>query len=174
MDADEFGENTRVYITDYIKFADAKAGGLLTLVAAILGVLGGVAGKVIATIHSGPAPLAVVAFVSAGAIMLSGFLSIWRALEALNPRTGAARASLASFPDIASDGPDNYLKKVGAIAAGGWAGEYALGNAALARVASEKFKAIKKTIWWTRVLLFSTLIVVIVHVVAKVAARERG
>lgn len=166
MECTEFGENTRSYITDYIKFGDAKAGASIGLIGAIDGAIILMAPEALACVSSAPSWL----FVAAGALILgvaaASVMAVYHAVAALSPNTQPATSSLASFPDIAELDDEEYAKRVVSLDASEMAIQYALSVSALAKVASTKFKSISASMWWLRILLFASYGLALAYIVS--------
>jgi len=171
MDTAEFGEKTRAYVTEYIKFADAKAGAIVALVGLVGGALGVSAKPMLGAIASSHWSFGVLA-VSLGVIAaVSGVMCLWHALDALSPRAPQAQRSLASFPDIARIDVDEYVAKARGLDTAGMANEYALVNSTIASIATAKFGSIRGSIWWLRILLLSTYVAALVYAILIAISR---
>lgn len=142
------------YITDYIKFADAKAGLTLTFTAAVGSVVGATAPAVLAVAKD--AGVVAVGFVGAAiaATAISVFMVLLHASAAISPRSDPAQASLVSFPDIARIPTDEYVERVAQASTEQSLRDYSLHNATLARIATAKFKALAMAMRWARFALF--------------------
>jgi hypothetical protein len=173
MDVGEFGEKTRSYVTDYIKFGDAKAGSIVALVGLIGGVLGASAKTLLATMAGSGWPLETFGALVGAAVAVSGVMCLWYSVDALAPRTPSAEKSLASFPDIATYTAKEYVERIAALDASGIAAEYARVNSTLAWIAKAKFDSIGKAMWWLRGLLLSTYLLVLTYAVLCIKSGGR-
>ena len=149
-----FAKDVRDYITDYIKFGDAKAGAILTLALAAATILGGFADKSvgalqIANVFVGPAALFAAVFVVATT------MTLWHLIAAIGPRTDAVGQSLASFPDIAVRSVEDYEAAHNSLSDEAIAREFARLNVQLAKIAKAKFGSVSRAIWWLRIQLLS-------------------
>lgn len=153
-DAVQYVRDTNAYITDYIKFGDAKAGAVLGFVTALGGVLVGSA-PAVPWGHAGAAGWASLLLVLALAASFGcGILSAVFCILALAPNTPSAR-SLNSFPDIAHRSATEYHAQVLALAArDDLVSEYCWHNWTLANIANTKFRHIGRA---TRFLKFGVV-----------------
>jgi hypothetical protein len=158
------------YISEYIKFADAKAAAVLTIIG-MVGALSGVAAPTIFEAASADARLWWGGCVITGAVAISVVMGIHFTVAALMPRSVGAGESLASFPDIARLDVESYLKRTTGLTAEQVDREYALHNATLARVALAKFTAIRGALWWTRVAMVSGYCEAVLYAVSKTTAQ---
>jgi hypothetical protein len=167
----EFGENTRSYLTDYIKFADGKAGAVLTLGIAVASAAGAVADRTSQSFAHVNGAFSVVAILLGFPVVVSTVMLILHAIRAIAPNTKSAQHSLASFPDIASMRPEDYVAACRGLSEDGAVEAYAQVNARLATIATAKFASITEAVWWLRVQVISTyaicLVCGVVHVLDK-------
>jgi hypothetical protein len=168
MNAAEFGEKTRAYITDHIKFGDTKAGAIVALSSGLAGALVAATKSLSDGLHRASAPVQIVATVFGAAFVTSLVMALWRAIDALMPKTPMSDGSLASFPDIARLPTAEYVARIGALDEQKAAAEYASTNAAISRIAVAKFSAIRKAVWWARLLILAAYGLGIVFVVVSV------
>jgi hypothetical protein len=173
MDTAEFGEKNRAYITEYIKFGDAKAGGIVATVGIVGGALGACVRMTFPAISGSLWILGIPAILAAASAALCGLACLWRALDALAPKTPSANRSLASFPDIASASDQEYAANVATLDTASIAAEYASVNRTLASVATAKFKSINSSLFWLRGLLCSTYLVVIVYAALEILTKRQ-
>jgi hypothetical protein len=164
----EFASKTNTYVLDYIKFADTKAGAILTFAGLVGGGIASTAPKTLADAKSIEPVLAWCSIgVLAAALVLAIGVGVY-CLRALLPRTPTA-ASLASFPDIAGMALDEYLARVAGLdRTDATAIEYCKHNWTLSKVASAKFKAIGTATRFLRWMLlagavYGAIAVVIAH-----------
>ncbi len=138
----EFASKTNAYLLDYIKFADVKAGAILTF-AGLVG--GGIASTAPKTLAASTALAPAIGFSAAAVVALTLVFALGVAiccLRAFSPRTPKA-ASLASFADIAGMKLEEYAAGVAALTTGeATAVEYCKHNWTLSHVAQSKFNAI--------------------------------
>jgi hypothetical protein len=158
MDHAEFGENTRQYVAEFVRFADAKAGALLTFSSVVAASLGALCSPALG--HFGtPHPVwTFVAVVASLPFIVATVMTALRCVEALAPRTPAAADSLTSFPDIASVSPEEYVSRVRALPVEGISDEYAKLNSQLSRVSVAKYTALSQAAWWLRVQILSAYV----------------
>lgn len=147
MNKSDYTQNTNTYITEYIKFGDAKAGSILVFLTALVGAMVSLLLKLI--------PLAVghgkcvIVVLGVGLIVYAYYLfkTVLHSLNALNPRVDNAGQSLNSFPDIASFSRDTeYVDTVEGLSESELTKHYSRHNWALSRIALNKFQQISKSI----------------------------
>jgi hypothetical protein len=153
----ELARATRSYITDYIKFGDAKAGAVLGIAVVIAGAVGALLKDSMESIEGANLVLKGWMIVSSAAALWSSAGIAWHCLAALAPKTKPV-ASLASFPDIAKYAPEVYVAQCAEVADEAWAAEYERHSVGLSMIAQSKFDHIAKAIWWLRLLLGSGLL----------------
>ena len=155
------------YITDYIKFADAKAGSILTLV----GLIGAVAGAAAPTALDAMKQTNTILFavgIGAGALTVAcTCVVIFFTIDALSPRTTSS-LSLVSFPDIAKLDGEGYANSVAALSTAQMQRHYAVHNVNLAKIASAKFDDIRVALKWARVAVLAAYVMLLAYAVAKV------
>lgn len=170
MDRADFAARNRDYVTDYIKFADAKAGAILAIGLAVSGLLGSLADK-FASLFTGealPLVLGIVAAVVAIVVVASTAMLVHNIVVALSPRTTAAAKSLASFPDIAAD-PSWYLEQCKALLPDSTAIHFEQHVAQLAAIAAVKFGHIRNAVFWLQFQILSAYALVVFYVVMRVS-----
>ena len=151
----EFASRTNAYLLDYIKFADAKAGAILTFAGVVGGGIASTAAKTLADARTVAAGIELGAAVVIGAVLVLAIGVAMFCLRALAPNTPGA-ASLTSFPDIARMPLDQYVGSVAGLTTDEAAArEYANHNWTLSRVAQSKFDAIKAATRWLRWMIFA-------------------
>lgn len=168
MTPSEFTVSTRDYISDYIKFADAKAGAVMTITVALGAVAGFAANEFFAAVRAASDVWFAAATIIAAVGAACAAMTVWFCIEALAPNTTAAQNSLASFPDIAKMDAVAYKSAVVALDSAAAAAEFASLNTTLAAIASLKFGNVRTAVLWLRGLLFSIYAMVLVYV-ARVA-----
>lgn len=167
MDRTEFAARNRDYVTDYIKFADAKAGAILTLGLAVSGLLGSLADK-LATILTGAAlPIKALTVVGGIVVVASTAMVVHNIVLALSPRTSGAAKSLASFPDIAAD-KAWYLEQCQQLAHETISTHFERHVAHLSSIATEKFDSIRRAVFWLQIQILGAYALVIFYVVMRV------
>ncbi len=113
MDKIEFAANTNSYITDYIKFADIKAGTLLTLSSVLAAGLGRFSLSIFDALKARDSCccwVIAIAIVIVLWVAVSLLGTLWKSLSALRPNLPTAKDSLHSFPDIAARSCENYTQ----------------------------------------------------------------
>jgi hypothetical protein len=144
--AGEFAKGVREYLLDYIKFADAKAGAILTF----LGILGAAVGTLAEKTAEGLAKIQIGTWQVFALATLGGFLvgtvgTLACALRALKPRASSKPEdgrSLASFPHIATMEVNDYVVAVAALNEDGIADQLARHTWILSRIAGTKYSSI--------------------------------
>jgi len=158
MDHAEFGENTRQYVAEFVRFADAKAGALLTFSSVVSATLGALCAPSLARFREAHSGWSWVALAAALPFVVSTVMTVMRSVESLSPRTPAADESLASFPDIAAMESAEFLSRSRALPASSIADQYTMINWQLSRVAAAKYAALSKAAWWLRIQIFSAYV----------------
>jgi hypothetical protein len=162
----DFAAQTRDYITDYIKFADSKAGAVLAVGVAVGGVIGGVSKAFLQEFSHTSALIMAPAAVSGVVVAAATAMLLFRAIEALAPDVKPVDSSLASFPDIASD-PQSFLaRSEGLTDTDAIAREFEKHSVQLARIAKLKFDRITQALGWLRIQVFGTYALVLLYVIA--------
>ena len=151
----DFGQQNRAYISDYIKFADAKAGAALALVLAVASAATAFADHTISDFKSAAPVFSVLGVVIALPLVVSTVIAILYAILAISPKVTPAESSLASFPDIAEMSHADYLGACRVMTEDSEIDAYASVNSRLATIAMSKYSAIADTIWWLRVQVLS-------------------
>ena len=154
-------------ITDYIKFADAKAGLILALVGALGAVVGYTAPSALAAAREAGSFAAIVVVGAQVVTAASVALVVYFTFEAVYPRSNSAHAPLVSFPDIAAMKPGDYADKFARASLDEVLRDCALHNATLARIAMAKFKALSRAMWWARVAIFGAYVAAVTYGVAE-------
>jgi hypothetical protein len=142
IDAGSFAEKTNTYLTEYIKFADAKAAAILTVLGIVGGVTAAAAKPILLASRQASVVAQIAAIGTAGAVLLAATLATWHCLGALSPRTDSAAKSLHSFPDIALEDPDAYSAKIISAEREELVRAFCLHNVTLSRIARSKYAAI--------------------------------
>ena len=158
MNKVEFAASTNSYITDYIKFADVKAGVLLT----VSGLLAGGLGKLSLSIFEllkdqDNCWYLVVAIVIIG-VGVSLLCTLWMSLRALKPDIKNAEDSLHSFPDIAKCSCKDYTQSSLGLSCDEIVSHFCAHNWTLSRIANAKFKALQCAISWLRSAIIAAFI----------------
>ncbi len=136
----EFASNTNDYITDYIKFADAKAGAVLTFITAIGAVVAATTDKVLLAARTASSLAFAVACVIASTILVSSLLSLWSAAVAISPRIPSAHKSLHSFVDLSKMSLTDAIQQISALSASDVAEEFIKHNVVLSGIARRNSK----------------------------------
>lgn len=156
-------------ITDYIKFADAKAGLILTLVGALGAVAGYTAPSTFGVAKQAGDAAALVFLGAQGTTAVSVALVLYFTFEAVYPRSDPAHAPLVSFPDIAAiKKPEDYAGMFARATLDEVLRDCALHNATLARVAMAKFMGLSRAMWWARIAIFSSYLAAVTYGIAEV------
>lgn len=161
-----FSESTRAYLSDYIKYGDAKAGAILSLTLAITGALGIAVEKSGVIGHATHPTVRLLAACILVVTAYSTVMIVVHTIRALDPRTESAAKSLASFPDIAKMTVAEYTAACGALSNTDWSAEYEKHNVTLARVASDKYAHISKSVFWLRWLVVTGYAAFLLAVIA--------
>jgi hypothetical protein len=164
MDRSEFAARNRDYVSDYIKFADAKAGAILAIGLAVSGLLGSLTDKIANLMTDASRPTMIVAVLVALVVVASTAMLVHNIVVALSPRTTASAKSLASFPDIAAD-PNWYLEQCQALVADNIAVHFEQHVAQLASIASVKFTHIRNAVFWLQCQILCAYALVVFYVV---------
>ncbi len=139
----DFAAKTNAYVTDYIKFGDAKSGAILSFATLVAGAVASSAPGSLRLLRAfSPLALAVGALAVLGVLAFSLAVAM-ACIQALAPRTPKA-SSLHSFPDIATMKPGDYESRLRAIDHGGVTREYANHTQTLSAVAVQKFDSIAR------------------------------
>jgi hypothetical protein len=154
-------------IGEFIKFADAKAGLVLTLVGAVGAVIGFTAPSALAAAREANNLAALVMVGAQVATAAAVALVVYFTFEAVYPRSGPALAPLVSFPDIAALKPADYADKFAQASPGQLLKDRALHNATLARIAMAKFAGLSRAMWWARVAIFGAYVAAVTYGVAE-------
>jgi hypothetical protein len=155
-------------ITDYIKFADAKAGLILTLVGALGAVAGYTAPSTFAVAKQAGDVAALVFLGAQGTTAVSVALVLYFTFEAVYPRSNPAHAPLVSFPDIAVLKPEDYAEMFARATLDEVLRDCAFHNSTLARVAVAKFNGLSRAMWWARLAIFSSYAAAVTYGIAEV------
>lgn len=167
MDRIEFASRIREYSTDYIKFADAKAGAILAIGLAVSGLLGSLAEKITTILTDARPAIVLLAAVVAILVVASTAMQVHNIIVALSPRTKAAAKSLASFPDIAAD-KEWYLAQSQTLTADAIASHFEQHVAHLSSIAFDKFAHIRKAVFWLQIQIFGAYALVVLYVIMRV------
>lgn len=166
----EFGEHSRTYVSAYIKFADAKAGGVLAIASSAVGAVAFVAPTILEAVEKRGWLFAILMLVPLGACALAAFMTAWHALSALSPRTPPANNSMASFVDVAGMEQASYSDAVATATPSSLGLQYSRVNHTLSVIAKEKFGAIADSVFWTRILILSAYTAVLIYALVRPGA----
>lgn len=153
----DFARDTRSYVTDYIKFGDAKAGAVLGMAVFIAGAIGALLKDSMESLDGAPLVLKGWMIVCAAIALCSSAAVAWHCLASLAPKTNPVSA-LGSFPDIAKHSPESYVARCSEVPDDGWSKEYERHSVALSTIAQSKFNHIAKAVWWLRLLIGAGLL----------------
>jgi hypothetical protein len=159
----KFSEQTNTYLTEYVKFADAKAGGIMTVTSAIGAVVAATSERVFAAARNVAPWVNTLGILVAALLAVAVVATLWFTIEALSPKTPAAGASLHSFPDIASMESATFVEKIVALTAAETTQHYALHNHTLANVAKEKFASVGNAIQCLRITLIAACVLAVIY-----------
>lgn len=169
MEKSEYCEKINSYITDYIKFGDAKAGSILAFTSAIGGSLISQVDKYYVKAHTISACFSSMLLLSFILCLFFCLLVAWHCLRSLSPRTSTAE-SLNSFPDIVKRTAGEYVKDIESVTTEeSIAIQYSKHNWTLAHIASKKFSAISTAISFLRLVLITMTIFVLLAVIINIA-----
>ena len=151
MDKVEFVASTNSDILDSIKFADVKAGALLTLSSLIAAGLGRFSDSLFDVLKDQDScwywfTIIVIIFVG-----VSLLVTLCKTLSALRPNLNKAENSLRSFPDIAARSCEDYIqssKKLNSEEK--IVSDFCAHNWTLSRIANAKFQALQRAFSWLR------------------------
>lgn len=165
MDAASFAEATNEYLLENTKFADAKAGAILSLVGLIGAALGVAAKPVLAgvrNVHLGVqiAMLVIGLVIAVGVASAIGFC-----LVAIVPRTHRSD-SLRSFSDISARSGQAYAALVVGATPEDLVRNICLHNVVLAGIAETKFRAIGRAVRAMAVAVYGVYVFVLVYAFA--------
>lgn len=177
MKPSEFHRDRNSYINEYIRFADAKAGAVLSFMSALMGAIGFLTQEVLKATTIAPPPwlsLPKAAFILTGGCLLlivvvAAIMVTLRCMKALDPRLSPAHKSLASFPDISTQNASGLTELIGVMASdeNAVAEEYAKHNIVISLVAMDKFRAISSSIAWLRAMVIAALVFLVFCVVTR-------
>jgi hypothetical protein len=171
-DSAAFAAQVNHYITDYIKFADAKAGGILAVVSIVGTAVGVSADEILAVAHSLHIAAFAIGFVACGTAAVAVLLTLLQCVSALAPRIQQAPFSLSSFPDIARQSPASYATSVSQLTPQGIAEHYSVHNVLLSQIASKKFAALANATIWLRVALVAAYCATLIYGLSSAVTSE--
>jgi hypothetical protein len=163
MDQCEYASKTNSYLTEYIKFADAKAGAILVLVALVGGVVSVASKSLFSTVSDMGVAMIALATLLALVIAYAVTMTLVHTISALSPKTSDAQGSLNSFPDIAKLQPNLFADQVVAVTAEDIVRNYSRHNHALAVIVSTKFASIGSALKWLRIAILGTYLTAILY-----------
>lgn len=164
----DFAADVRQSISEFIRFADAKATGVLALVGGVGTAAGFAAEKYLEAMLGAGWRFGINAFVLV-VLGLSGVMTVWHLIFALAPRSDPAGSEcLASFPDIAKLDADDYVRRVGGLTAPQAVEELSRHSAQLSHVAVAKFRSIRQACLWLRIYLLSAFAMLVTYAVGVV------
>lgn len=155
MDKNEYAKSVNSYVSEYVKFGDAKAGSVLGFIIALFGVMISLFSKVLP-----PLILSDTCHVIFFAIFVAIYVffvvkTIIHSLNALSPKFNFASKSLNSFPDIATfDTGKEYSDEVTNLSENDFYVQFSKHNWILSKIAVAKFGEISKAIYNLKVSLF--------------------
>lgn len=173
MDPTDFAQKTNQYVTDYIKFADAKATAVLGFVAG-LGAFLATTGKVVLASARAAGDCAYLLGLSVAALLLvSTVYCLWQALAAINPRTPSSTPhSLHSFPTLAVAEPNELIAQLGSLTHHDILAEYTKHNVILSSIAMRKYESLKHAVHGLRVALVAGVAFALIYTLAALANPE--
>lgn len=164
----KFAEDTRAYVADFLKFGDAKAGALLGFGVTVAASMGALLERSADAVFAAPVGYRWALAPVAMAVVYATVMLTVHTIHALAPNTPDADESLASFPDISKLSTPEYSKRCGGLSDDGWALQYERHSVALAKIAQLKFSHIRSGVWWLKVLVFTSYVLVLLLAVLKV------
>lgn len=173
MDKVEFAANTNSYITDYIKFADVKAGVLLTVSGLLTGGLGKLSLSLFDLLKSQDnCWYSVIAIVTMLCVGLGLFGTLWMSFKTLNPSLSEAENSLHSFPDIAERSCEDYTRSSLELSYDEIVSHFCTHNWTLSYIANTKFKSLQCAISWLRLAIIAAFIWGVLYVFLSLTVKE--
>lgn len=169
MDPQDQAQEVNKYINDSIKFADAKAGIVLTFICAVGTALGVAAPAILEAARTLHTAIFVLGIVACGLAALSVLMVLWHALAAISPRIDRSQGSIVSLPDIAALDPKEYMERASSVSSNDATGAYVLHNVTLSGIAVAKFEALSHAVIWARVSLFAAYAALLIYAIATVA-----
>lgn len=166
----QYAYQVNTYITDYIKFGDAKAGSVLAFISLVIGGMAPFLSKVIDDLNINNSfflkiTITIFLLFYAGSLALV----IWHSLRALSPCFYKTEETLNSFPHISEFVTDStYVKKFEQMSTSDIEVHYSRHNWALAKTASQKFTEITKSLFYLKVSLALTAVPIIFYIVIKI------
>jgi hypothetical protein len=162
----EFASATTEYITDYIKFADAKAGATIGFVTLALGGTGVLFEKSLSDLRVGMAILMSIALLI---IFISSLVAIFYSIDALRPRSPTTTfKSIASFPDIAAMTEVEFLSAFAGQSTEGMVEARCYHNSILAKLAVAKYRSVSNAVFASQIVLYSTASMIVLSAVNKI------
>lgn len=151
MNKVEFAKSTNSYITDYIKFADVKAGVLLTVSGLLAGGLGKLSLSIFELLKNRDnywyLAIAIIIMLWVGVSLLC---TLWMSLKALKPDTRRDEASLHSFLHIAECYKENYTQSFMELSCDEIVSHFCSHNLTLSHIANAKYNDLRYAVSWLR------------------------
>jgi hypothetical protein len=166
MDRAELAESTREHIAEYIRFGDSKAGAVLVITLTVSGLLARGADTIVSVMNGAPRSVDVLIAITTLLLVVAPVMGVWHCIAALRPGKISVHKSAISYPEISAD-PSSYLSTMRGLDEKGIAEELEKHSADLAAIASEKFARIDTATWWLRVQVISSLVLVLLYVLAR-------
>ncbi|WP_437306119.1 Pycsar system effector family protein [Sorangium sp. So ce388] len=170
VDVSDFPSKTNAYLTEYIKFADAKAGAILVFITLVGAVVSATSERMLSAVRTAGWGAFALGAIAAVAILVSVTMALWHTAVALSPRTSNANKSLHSFPDIVKMQLEDYLSSVLVLTPESIANNYSIHNYALAKIAMAKYECIGRAMRALRVALLAAFAVALLFVVASASS----
>ena len=163
MQQGEFVRHVHSYTSDYVRFADAKAGFAI----AVTGVLLGVVATRSASWQWVPLiewqPFDVVRYLLFLTFLGSDGLAFLYAIRAITASTRSTLSSLVGFPDVANFGPQPYFDQLSALGTDEREREIAFHITELARIAMRKYSSVNSSLSVIRLAAGAAAAIVLVH-----------
>lgn len=176
MDKSEFVASTNSYITDYIKFADVKAGALLTLSSLLAAGIGRLSFSLFDALKGRDScwcwVVTIVVTIWFGVSLLG---TLWMSLRALSPNLQKAKGSLRSFPDIAGRSCERYIQSSLELNSEEQiVSHFCAHNWMLSRIADAKFKALQYAVSWLRSAIIAAFTFALLYGFFSLTANAKG
>ena len=175
MNKSEFVASTNSYITDYIKFADVKAGALLTLSSLLAAGIGRLSFGLFDSLEGRDSCWCWAITVVTIWVGVSLLGTLWMSLRALSPNLQKAKDSLRSFPDIAGCKCEDYTQSSLKLnSEEEIVSHFCAHNWTLSRIADAKFKALQCAVSWLRSAIIAAFTFALLYGFLSLTANAKG
>ncbi|MDJ0762494.1 MAG: DUF5706 domain-containing protein [Myxococcota bacterium] len=176
MDKNEYAHETNKFIYENIKFADTKAGAIFVAVGMLGTIVCYIVNKLLTIGHNIESLIADLACWFSIVPTFAICMVAYYCLIVLLPRLKEADASLNSFPDIADpkNKQEDYLEKMALLSEELIWKEYSKHNWILSDIATQKHRAIKKSIHWLIVAMIGSFILSVFYLAASSLLAKTG